>query len=72
MQRTGRQKLSGKEIIMNARLKDISIRAGKTFVQAALAALAVNVATVNDWKSLKPVLVGALAAGVSAAWNSLR
>lgn len=57
---------------MNFRDKDIAIRAGKTFVQAALATLAVDIASVNDWKTLKPVLIGALAAGVSAVWNIIK
>lgn len=57
---------------MSRRQKDILIRAGKTFVQAFLATLAVDVATVNDWKSIRPVIIGALAAGVSAAWNSIK
>lgn len=57
---------------MNQRHKDIIVRAGKTFIQAALATLAVDIASVNDWKSLKPVLIGALAAGVSAVWNIIK
>ena len=51
--------------------KDIAVRALKTFVQAALAYAAVNVATVNNQDSLKTFAVGAVAAGVSAIWNSL-
>lgn len=54
------------------RRKDILARALKTFVQAFLATLAVDVATVNDWKSARPVIIGAVAAGVSAVWNTLR
>jgi hypothetical protein len=51
--------------------KDISIRALKTFVQAFLAVLAIDVITIKDWATAKPVLIGAVAAGVSAVWNSL-
>lgn len=54
------------------RKKDILARAIKTFVQAFLATLAVDVATVNDWKTARPVIIGAVAAGVSAVWNTLR
>jgi hypothetical protein len=51
--------------------KDIAIRAIKTFVQAFLAVLAIDVITIKDWATARPVLVGAVAAGVSAVWNSL-
>lgn len=54
------------------RRKDILARALKTFVQAFLATLAVDIATVNDWKTARPVIIGAVAAGVSAVWNTLR
>ena len=50
-------------------MKDITIRAAKTFVQAFLATLAVSVATVNDVPTLKAAVVGAAAAGISAVWN---
>lgn len=51
--------------------KDIAIRAGKTFVQGALAFAVVNWATVQDRDTLKTFAIGALAAGLSLAWNSL-
>jgi hypothetical protein len=51
---------------------DIVKRALKTFIQAFLATLAVGVATVNDFESAKALLVGALAAAISAAWNTLK
>lgn len=54
---------------MKAQLKDIAIRAGKTFVQAFIAALAV--ANVSDLNSVKAAVIAAVAAGVSAVWNSL-
>lgn len=45
-------------------MKDIAIRAGKTFVQSFLAAWALSGNQLN-----KTALVAALAAGISAAWN---
>lgn len=48
---------------------DITIRAGKTFLQAFLATLAVSVATVVDVPTGKAALIGAFAAGISATWN---
>lgn len=50
-------------------LKDIAVRALKTFTQAFIASLAV--ATQTDFSNYKAVLIAAVAAGVSAAWNSL-
>lgn len=50
-------------------LKDIAVRAGKTFVQAFIAALAV--ANLSDFNSIKAGVIAAAAAGVSAVWNSL-
>lgn len=50
---------------------DVVVRALKTFAQAFLATLAVSVATVQDFPTLKAAVVGAVAAGISAAWNSL-
>ena len=54
---------------MKATVKDIAIRAGKTFLQATLAALAV--ANFTDNSNYKSILIGAVSAGVSAAWNSV-
>jgi hypothetical protein len=51
--------------------KDIAIRALRTFVQGFIAVIAIDVATINDWQTAKPVIIGAVAAGVSAVWNSL-
>lgn len=51
--------------------KDIAIRAIKTFIQAFLAVVVIDVVTIKDWATAKPVLIGAVAAGVSAVWNSL-
>lgn len=53
---------------------DILERAGKTFLQAFLSAISVDVLLgVTDFDALKKVglsmLVAALAAGISAVWN---
>ena len=65
---------------MNSKLKDVLIRAGKTFWQAALASLAVAIPEIielipSGWKAMIPVLVstgvGALAAGLSAVYNGV-
>jgi hypothetical protein len=61
---------------MNKKVKDILIRAGKTFVQAFISYLSIDAFFgVTDLTALKKIalslLVGALAAGVSAVWNSL-
>lgn len=57
-------------------LKDILIRASKTFVQAFISALGIDsFFGVTDTKALEKVLisvlVGAVAAGISAVWNSI-
>lgn len=56
--------------------KDVGKRAGKTFVQAFVAAVGVHmgqVAEIRDLESARaiaaPILVGGVAAGISAAWN---
>lgn len=61
--------------------KDIAIRAAKTFWQSAIAYLVASFSTqmtgidVLDIESLKGVgaglLIGALAAGLSASWNGV-
>jgi hypothetical protein len=50
-------------------IKDILVRAIKTFVQAFLASLAV--ANVTDMDTLKAAVVAGVAAGISAVWNTL-
>ena len=50
---------------------DIVVRALKTFVQAFLATLAVGVATVTDFNGVKALVVAAVAAAISAAWNAV-
>lgn len=52
-------------------MKDILIRAGKTFIQGFLGALAVTLPT-SDFENtavLKSLLIGALAGGISAVMN---
>ena len=65
---------------MSDKIKDIAIRAGKTFWQTALASLLVTIPQIVEnigagWEALKPVLIsagiGALAAGLSAAYNGV-
>lgn len=51
--------------------KDIAVRAGKTFIQAAVAYAAVNFALVQDKDGYKTFLTGLVAAGVSAVWNTI-
>lgn len=60
-------------------MKDWIIRALKTFVQATVAYFIANISMITthvvewdftDWKGwLMPVLVGAVASGISAVWN---
>lgn len=58
-------------------MKDWMIRAIKTFIQAAGSFLIADIAVINnamlDWNTGKhalfTLLVGALAAGICAAWN---
>jgi hypothetical protein len=50
-------------------VKDILVRALKTFWQALFASLAV--AQISDTETLKAALVAGVAAGISAVWNTL-
>lgn len=61
--------------------KDIAIRAAKTFVQAFLGVLIPEVVTVLNggfpdastaWKAAAPFVAAALAAGISAVWNTVK
>jgi len=45
------------------------VRAAKTFLQAFLAALSLGIVTTTDVSALKALVVGAIAAGISAAMN---
>ena len=57
---------------MKAKVKDIVIRALKTFLQAFLGALSVDVMIANpDRNFLKSVLISAVAAGISAVMNTI-
>lgn len=64
---------------MNEHTKDILIRAGKTFWQAALAYLLADAAVLQqaltDWSTGRRILlslaVGAMAAGFSAVYNGV-
>ena len=64
---------------MNDNIKDILIRAGKTFWQAALAYLLTDAAVLQraltDWGGEEHLLitlsVGAIAAGLSAVYNGV-
>lgn len=52
-------------------MKDILIRAGKTFIQGFLGALAVTLpnSDFNNSEVIKSLLIGAVAGGVSAVMN---
>ncbi len=52
-------------------MKDILIRAGKTFIQGFLGALAVTLpnSDFSNTQVLKSLLIGALAGGISAVMN---
>jgi hypothetical protein len=56
---------------MKEKAKDVAIRALKTFVQSSIAYLvaAVSAVDVFDRGVAEGLLIGALAAGVSASWN---
>ncbi len=56
--------------------KDVGKRAVKTFIQAFVAAVGVHaeqIAEIRDFESAKaiavPIVVGGVAAGISAVWN---
>lgn len=56
---------------MKAKVKDILIRAIKTFIQGFLGALAITLPSTDltDVALVKSILIGALAGGVSAVMN---
>lgn len=55
---------------LKAKWKDILVRAGKTALQAFLAALPFTATTIEGGKAVwKSALIGALAAGISAGMN---
>ena len=51
---------------------DIVERTLKTFVQTFLATLAVGVVAVNDFDGAVALVVAAVSASISAAWNTVR
>lgn len=52
------------------KLKDIGIRALKTFVQAFMGAISVDAMLATQDRSVwRSALLGGLAAGISAVWN---
>lgn len=66
--------------MIDSKIRDVIVRAAKTFWQAALASLMVAIPNIIElipvgWGALKPVLVsagvGALAAGLSAVYNGV-
>lgn len=60
------------ERIKNIKWKDVGVRALKTFVQAALAYAAVNVVLIKDKDTARTVVIGTVAAGISAVWNVVK
>lgn len=52
-------------------MKDILIRAGKTFIQAFLGSLAITLPNCDfsDMSVVKSLLIGAIAGGISAVMN---
>ncbi len=53
------------------KVKDIAVRAGKTFLQAFLASITVDVTLLNaDASMLRTVFLSAAAAGISAVMNA--
>lgn len=59
-----------KKIVRQDKIKDVAIRSAKTFIQAFLATLSVQVVSIDSWDAIKPVIVASVAAGVSAVWNT--
>ena len=55
---------------VKSKWKDIAIRAGKTALQAFLAAIPFTVQTIDGGRTVwRSVLIGAVAAGISAGMN---
>lgn len=52
-------------------MNDIVVRAIKTFIQTFLATVAVGVTTVADVNGAKALVVAAVAAAISAVWNTI-
>ena len=54
---------------MNDAMKDLLIRAAKTFAQSFLAALAVGIVAVDDFAGLQALAIASAAAALSAVMN---
>jgi len=54
---------------MNDAVKDLVVRALKTFVQAFLASLAVGIVAVDDFAGLQALAIASGAAAISAVMN---
>jgi hypothetical protein len=52
-------------------VKDIALRAAKTFVQTFLALATVEVVAAGDLVAIKSAAVAALAAAISVVWNAV-
>lgn len=52
-------------------MNDVAKRAVKTFIQAFLATVAVGATNVTDIATAKALAIAAVAAAISAVWNSL-
>jgi len=55
---------------MSDQVKDLVVRAAKTFVQAFLASLAIGIVVVDDWAGLQALAIASGSAGISAVWNA--
>ncbi len=60
-----------KEAIVKIAKNDIVVRAAKTFVQATIAVVVAGYADVVSFEDGKALVIAAIAAGVSAAWNAV-
>jgi len=54
---------------VNDAVKDLIIRAAKTFVQAFLGAVAIGIVAVDDLAGLQALAIASLAAAISAVMN---
>jgi hypothetical protein len=52
-------------------IKDIAVRAVKTFLQAFLATFSLGIMATTDSVGLKALAVASVSAGLSAVWNTL-
>lgn len=57
--------------IKSPKVKDITVRALKTFVQAFLATFSLGFASASDSVGLKALAVASVSAGISAVWNTI-